>query len=312
MLEIKLFGSGEFVYDGRQLTGFPNQVPYLVLCYLLLNRQHPHNREYLSAVFWGDTTQVNSRKMLRNALWRLRQGLAALGLPVANYFHFEEDSICFIGSSDYYLDVETFETAASSAEDIPGQLLSVAQADRLKDAAVLYGGDLLEGVYDDWCLYDRERLRLMHQNLLCKLMIFFGTNGAYEQGIRYGQRLLAIDATWEKIHRQLMWLFWLSGDRSAALAQYKLCQQILREELSTSPTFETQQQYELMLHNHYNPNAWLENESGQSVARKTAAEPPSQTSIRIQKELNRLKEMIEATRAESELIGELIDDALKS
>jgi len=312
MLKIKLFGPGELNYDGKRLVGFPNRVPYLLLSYLFLNRQHHHNREHLAAVFWGDYTIANSRKMLRNALWRLRQGLSAIGIPQEDYFHFEDDSIFLLFSAPYWLDVEAFEKAANQCQDIPGQLLTHPQASALEAAAELYTGDLLEGIYEDWCLYDRERLRLMQQELLCKLMVHCGACGSYERGIRHGTRLLSVDPTWEKIHRQLMWLYWLSGDRGSALAQYKLCQQILREELSASPTHETQHQYELMLHNQFDSRTWLRHESQLTGTHKARSEGSTQTVSRLQQELLNLKEMIEETRAKSDLIERLIEDALKS
>jgi hypothetical protein len=37
--------------------------------------------------------------------------------------------------------------------------LNEAQAQLLKDAVNLYCGDLLEGWYQDWCLFERERLQ---------------------------------------------------------------------------------------------------------------------------------------------------------
>ena len=180
----------------------------------------------------------------------------------------------------------------------------------MEAAVALYVGNLLEGIYDDWCLYDRERLRLMYQALLCKLMIFAGVNGSYDQGIRYGMRLLSMDATWEKIHRQMMWLYWLSGDHGAAIAQYKLCRQILREELSASPTPETQRQYELMLHNRFNPQTCLAEESQLSGSLRATVEGTSQAINCLQQELHRLKDMIEAARAESDLIEKMIGDVL--
>ena len=312
MLEIKLFGPGELRYCGQQVTGFPNQAPYLLLCYLLLNRGHPHNRERLAAVFWSDSTIANSRKMLRNTLWRLRHGLSAVGVPVEFYFHLEEDSICFLQPQPYWLDVETFEKAAIPLQDIPSQPLTLTQVIDLESAAALYVGDLLEGIYDDWCLYDRERLRLMHQSLLSKLMVYYGIRGSYEQGITYGLRLLAMDNTWEKIHRQLMWLYCLSGDRSTALAQYKLCQQILSEELGVSPMPETRLLYEQMLHNQFDPHGWLDIGEPLPRANKTPSDHSTQAASRLQAELHKLQEMIEATRAESNLIEKLIDDALNS
>lgn len=312
MLEITMFGSGGLKYGEKKLAGFPNQVPYFLLCYLLLNRQHPHNREALAAVFWGDYSLASSRKMLRNTLWRLRQALSTAGIPLDTYFRLEEDGICFLCTSPYYLDIEAFENVATHFQDMPGQSLTISQASALESAAALYKGDLLTGIYEDWCLYDRERLRLLYQGLLCKLMVYAGVNGFYEQGIHHGLRLLNMDITWEKIHRQLMWLYWLSGDCGSALAQYKLCQQILREELSASPTPETQHQYELMLHNHFDPQMCFIEGTQNPLVDKGKEKGALQTVGSLQQELHRLKDMIDAARAKSDLIESLINDALNS
>lgn len=310
MLEIKLFGPGEFRYCGQSLGGFPHQAPYLLLCYLLLNRGHPHNRERLAAIFWSEATITASRKTLRNTLWRLRHGLSSIGLPVDAYFHLEEEIICFLQPQSYWLDVEVFEQAAVPLQDVPGQSLAVLQVTALESAAALYTGDLLEGIYEDWCLYDRERLRLVQQGLLSKLMVYHGARGSYEQGIAHGIRLLAMDNTWEKTHRQLMWLYCLSGDRCAALAQYKLCQQILNEELGISPVPETCLLYEQMLHNQFDPRGWLEISEPLPKTGKPPSEQSTQVASRIQGELRKLREMLDATHAETRLIEKLIDEAL--
>lgn len=73
MLSVTLFGPGQAHYSQRSLTGFPSQQPTLVLCYLLLNRNHQYGREALAALFWPDGTREASLKALRYTLWRLRQ-----------------------------------------------------------------------------------------------------------------------------------------------------------------------------------------------------------------------------------------------
>jgi len=47
----------------------------------------------------------------------------------------------------------------------------------------------------------------------------------------------------EEAHRQLMRILAHSGQRSAALAQYKVCRRILAEELGVEPDAETQALY---------------------------------------------------------------------
>jgi DNA-binding SARP family transcriptional activator len=254
VLELTLFGAGQATYDGQVLPGFPHQQPSLLLCYLLINRHRPHPREQLAAVFWGDYSTLASRKYLRNALWRVRQLLQSVGAPADEYLLIEEDNISFSGR--YSLDVEAFETAVSASHSLTGEELTSGQAARLEEAVKLYAGDLLSDVYQDWCLVERERLLLEYLNILGKLMVYHEINGSYEQGLTYGRRILACDNTHEAVHRQMMRLYWHSGDRSAALAQYKRCAQILDETLGISPLEETTDLYEQMKLGRFVPETW--------------------------------------------------------
>ena len=85
MLKVQLFGPGRAFYGDQPLAGFPGQQCYRLLYYLLLNREHPHHRERLAAVFWGDYATSTSRKYLRNALWRLRNALESTAAPIDHY-----------------------------------------------------------------------------------------------------------------------------------------------------------------------------------------------------------------------------------
>ncbi len=235
----------------KTLVGFPTQQCYLLLCYLLLNRNNPHYRERLAAVFWGDYATHASRKHLSKALWRLRHGLESAGASADDYLCVSKDCIAFVSSSRYWLDIEVFEAKIMSFQNLLAQALTPEQATELAQAVELYAGDLLEGVYEDWCLYDRERLNLLYVDALSKLMAFHVVNGTYECGLAHGERLLAHDNTYERAHRQMMRLYWLAGNRGAALAQYKYCIQILRDELGLAPMDETRCLYEQMVHNQF-------------------------------------------------------------
>jgi DNA-binding SARP family transcriptional activator len=310
MLDVKLFGTGEISFLSNKITGLLHQLPGQLLCYLLLNREHPQNREHLAAIFWGDSSLPDSKKDLRNNLWRLRHSLQMADVPVEDYISVDEECVAFIKSSLYTLDVEKFENLVMPCLDVQGCDLSPVQINGLEIAVSLYCGDLLEGIYDDWCLYDRERLRLMHINTLNKLLVYCGLNQAYEHALEYGKRLLFLDNTFEKVHLQLMALYWMSGDHKSALKQYKLCYQILHEELGSCPMQETQRIYQQMLHNHIAPRDWSEILSSSfslNTNSSTSADPACK---RIQSELHRLQEMIEDAQATSRNIEQLITEAL--
>jgi DNA-binding SARP family transcriptional activator len=310
MLEVRLFGSGQAWYCGRPLPGFPGQQPYLLFCYLLLNRRRPHPREQLAAVFWGESTTLSARKHLRNAIWRLRRALADAGAPADEYLVIDDGSVNFPGAGAYRLDVEELEIAVSRHSDRTAHDLEPAQVQELAAAADLYAGDLLQGIYDDWCLYDRERLRLLYLGALGKLMAYHSQRGDYEQALGYGQRILACDNTRERVHRRMMQLYWLSGQRDRALAQYKRCAQILRETLGIAPLAETRRLHQQMLRGECEAwNWWLfqpppPNPDPSHVAMRTIAED---TLTR----LRRLQATLDQTRAELQSIERLISSALE-
>ncbi len=277
----------------------------MILCYLLLNLRHPMHRDQIATTFWGDYPTQAARKYLRNALWRLKQSLEEAGSALDEYLLITEDSVSFVSTSEYDLDVEYFENAVGRCRDAAGQDLDDEQAEQLEKAARLYAGDLLEGTYEDWCLYDRERLSLLFMNALTKLMAYHEKRGRFEHSLAYGERILSRDNTREKVHFQMMRLYWLSGDRHAALAQYRRCAQILREELNISPMKETTEAYQQMLVNQYHPE--LSKSGSQDAPSPVVAAPINET---ILARLEHLQSIIEETRLEVQQIELLLQKGL--
>jgi len=248
MLRVRMFGTGRAKYADRPIVGFPSQQPHLLFCFLLLNHHESHHRENLAALFWGDRPTQTSRKNLRNALWRLRSAFSEVGARADGYLTVDEEIVSFNPTEEYWCDVLAFEETFRALDEVPGYELSAEQALELEQALDWYTGDLLQGVFDEWCLVDRERLSLHYLETLAKLMTFNGRDGRYERALAYGARILSLDNTREKVHREMMKLHWLAGDRASALAQYKRCVQILRETFGVSPMEETARMYRHILH----------------------------------------------------------------
>ncbi len=311
MLKVRLFGSGQAQYYDRYLSGFPNKQCCLILCYLLLNREQPHHREKLASVFWSDFPTTISRKNLRNNLWRLRQVLQSAGAPPEDYLMMYEDSILFLSSSPYWLDIEIFEKTSLEVHEIEGYNLSIEDAEKLERANNLYIGDLMESNYDDWCLYDRERFRLLYTSNLSKLMDYYTQRGCFELGIEYGNRLLEIDQTHEKIHRYMMRLYLQAGNRRAAINQYQRCCQIMRDEFGISPMEETHRLFKnlqsgkpIAVNEPLVDNKYYEKHEN----RKKLTKPVAQD---VFKKLKQLQETIEETRNELHHLEQLLDEALR-
>lgn len=241
-LSIQLFGKPTIQVDGFRINGFDSRRNQELLAYLLVYRDASHTRERLAEMLWQASSTSQSKKYLRQALWQLQQLL-----PIARLIEAEPDWIRITPDSPYWLDVAEFEGAFADAQGIPGQQLSETVAAQLDRAAALYRGDLLEGWYSDWCLYERERLQNMWLAMLDKLMSYCEVTVQYEAGIAYGTRVLRIDRARERTHRQLMRLAYLAGDRTGALRQYERCIQALEEELNVQPGRLTEELHQQIL-----------------------------------------------------------------
>jgi DNA-binding SARP family transcriptional activator len=97
----------------------------------------------------------------------------------------------------------------------------------------------LETWYQDWCIYERERLQLTYLGMLEKLMEYCEAHQRYAEGLAYGQHILRHDPARECTHRQLMRLYSLAGDRTGALHQFERCASALAKEFNLRPAQET-------------------------------------------------------------------------
>jgi len=243
-LRIHLFGKFSVEYsDGLGVLGSPKVQE--LLSYLLIHRNRPRPREALAAVLWGDTSTDKSRKYLRQALWHLQTALRSHNPAEADQLLLVEDHWVQLNTkSAIWLDVAVLENAFIALKDKPGWRMDAKEKDVAQAAVEVYQGELLEGSYQDWCLFERERLQNMHLAMLFKLMSYCEANNEYEAGELYGFRILNYDRASERTHRRLMRLQYLSGDRTAALRQYERCVVALDQDLGVKPDKRTVDLYQ--------------------------------------------------------------------
>jgi len=240
-LRITLFGKlCLWGCDGQLLVGFDARKLQELLCYLLLYRDHPYPREVLASLLWGDCSTEQSKKYLRQTLWQLQSTIERQGEPInGRLLRVEPDWVTLDSQADLWLDVAVFEQALAPVQNTRGRDLDFEKVQMLQCAVKLYQGDLLEGWYQDWCLYERERLQNIYLTMLDKLMGYCEAHHEYETGIEYGTRILLFDRAREHTHRRLMRIHYLAGNRTAALRQYRRCVVALEEELAVKPAKQT-------------------------------------------------------------------------
>jgi DNA-binding SARP family transcriptional activator/tetratricopeptide (TPR) repeat protein len=236
-LEMVLLGPPQFKLDGRPITNKIASKSQALIAYLAVTRQ-AHSRESVAGLLWGEMTEANARRNLRVALTKLR-GYFDDNLVI------QRRTLAFNTESDYWLDVELFEACLHPPEPTVQQL---------KTAVDLYHGPFLAELplrdalaFEEWIRPYQERLRQLAMDALYRLAVHYTQQQQYTRGIDYLGRLLTLEPWLEEAHRQLMRLLVLSGQRSAALAQYEWCRDVLAEELGIEPAETTVALYQQIL-----------------------------------------------------------------
>lgn len=241
-LSVSLFGKFTISWRDQPLPGMERQQIQGLFSYLLLNRSRPQRREVLASLFWQDCSLSQAKKYLRKALWRLQSALEQV--VVSPILLIDTDWVQVNEEIDLWLDVAVFEEAYNNCRNVPGWELSAHQVKSLQAAVDIYQADLLEGRYEEWCLYERGRFQYLHQLMLQKLLSHCEATGRYEAGLDFAMRSLRHDPAQERSHRALMRLYFFSGNRTAALRQFESCCALLYRELGVRPTELTVSLYE--------------------------------------------------------------------
>lgn len=233
MLEVHLFGSFRLIRAERELPPFPTRASKLLFSYLVLHRKRSHSRDVLASLLAGDSSDRVARRKLRQELWRIRATLAQGEDCDAELIEADGRWIGIDPKAMLWVDTEEFELAlrradACDADDERfGALFEIAYE--------LYTGALLEGEYAGWCLIEQDRFRAMHHEAAERLVLWHASKGAWLRALRRARDVLRYDPLAESVHRQIIALHFLAGDRPGALRHYAKCRRILQDELSVEP-----------------------------------------------------------------------------
>lgn len=243
MLRIWLFGALTVACDeaGEQVQAVSGRCASL-LAYLALGRGRYFSRSELLGVLWPEREQGVGPGTFNTALWRLRRMIERPPYKHGEWIASDRRGAIGLvgqGGGGVWLDTEEFERGIAPALSKPIEALSETEIEALRAGAAIYTADILPEFSDDWALREREKMRRHYLNALWRLMQIASVRRDYAESIRYAQRILDCDALREDVHRELMRLFVLGGQRAQALRQFEICRDLLRRELAIPPMRET-------------------------------------------------------------------------
>jgi len=202
-LEVALFGHVRLAFDGKPFEFGAPRKTLPILAYLLVHRHAAVSREFLAFSMWPDAEEEVARNNLRRNLTLFKQILPPPD-PAQNWIVASNELVRWNPDAPCTLDIGEFDRLCGEPAN-------------LAEAVELYGGDLLEDLYDDWVYPERERLRATYLTALKALLRQHRSERNFARAVGYGQRLLAADPLREDVAREIAATRYQAGDRAGAL-----------------------------------------------------------------------------------------------
>jgi DNA-binding SARP family transcriptional activator len=229
-LDIRLLGPPEILVDGAPLVVDTRKA--VAILALLGAEGRAFARDELAAMLWPDADQPAAHGALRRTLSTLR---AATGDSVL-----VDRTRVALAAAGVRVDVAELERLAGF-----DARRSLAAAAGLARGPFLAGFNLRDSAdFDDWRAARAVALERTVMSVLDRLAGAHEAVGDLSAAIGAASRRLDLDALDEAGHVRLMDLFARSGDRAAALRQYRSCVAILDRELGVAPLASTTARYE--------------------------------------------------------------------
>jgi DNA-binding SARP family transcriptional activator/predicted ATPase len=228
-LQVELLGGFRMLRGGQAVSGVSTTRLQSLIAYLVLHAGMPVSRQQLAFLFWPDSQEAQARTNLRQLLHNLRAALP----EIDQLLHADQQTLCWRPGA-CVVDAALFQHAV--------------EQDDLEEAARLYRGDLLPGIYDDWLDAERERFKRQYETALERLTAAAEQRRDLAAAINFAEIRLARDTLREAGYQTLMRLLALKGDRAGALRVYQQCAEVLRHELDVEPGPATRRARDLALY----------------------------------------------------------------
>lgn len=228
---IRLLGAPEVSIDGAPLVVDTRKA--IAILVVLATDGRAYAREELAALLWPDSADDAARGALRRTLSTLRMALPAGVLRI---------------------DRARVELVLGMARIDLAELQRLGASDQMRDlvaAADLARGPFLAGFslrdspdFDDWRATRSVAVERAVAGVLDRLASAHADAGALAAAADVVGRRIDLDPLDEGAHVRRMDLLAASGDRAAAMRQYRACVAVLERELGVAPLPETTARYE--------------------------------------------------------------------
>lgn len=240
MLQIKLFGKPQVIYNGRDIAPELGNKGCALLCILFLRGGEYYAREKLAAYLWPDSSANASKYNLRYTLWKIKKSTDT-GEDSESLIRLDREYCCINRDYDYLCDLQTIDEIDPETHS----------ADDLKKACDAFGGELLEGYYFNNCealneliLSQRIYYEKRKNQLLMKAAELYEQSGLLQEAVCIIENVLECEPYNEQLALRLMTLYEQTDDRSRAIRFFNEFRNRLASNLEIYPGSAITRKYE--------------------------------------------------------------------
>jgi DNA-binding SARP family transcriptional activator len=212
--------------DGFALEHAVKQVelpPGMQRLLALLALHGPAHRCLVAGTLWPEVPESQALASLRTGVWRLNRMIPGLLLT---------DGSALSMSTATSVDSRDQEAFATS-------VMTGRQDDLDWDESglhTLWPGVLLPGWYDDWVVFERERLSMLRLHALEHAATVLTRRGALRTALRLALEAVRTEPLRETATAVLMDVYLAEGNVSDAIRQYDMYRDLLGRELGVAPS----------------------------------------------------------------------------
>jgi DNA-binding SARP family transcriptional activator/tetratricopeptide (TPR) repeat protein len=230
VLRLGLLGPPRIERDGKPVHFDTRKA--IALLSLVSMADQPLSRERLATMLWPESDGDRARGALRRTV-----SVTAAGVGAS----------LVVNRTTIGLDTEQVHVDAVEFR----RLIEAGDVDSLGRACELYRGDFLTGFtvrdspdFDDWQSSTAEDLRQALSTALDQLVAARLATGDLDRALELAHRWVGLDVLHEPAQQATIRLLAMTGQRAAALRQYRVCVRVLADELGVAPLRETTSLYD--------------------------------------------------------------------
>lgn len=213
---LSLLGGFSLHHQGKKAPATSRRLVALVALH------GPISREVAAEELWPDAPGKRSAARLRTCLWRLRRSGAN---PIV---HSDKELLAL--TPDTVVDLREWLTLAMRILERPQTAATTPLT------ALTSPGELLPGWYDEWVLWERERLRQLALHVLETAAAHLLAIGRHAAALELALAAVRRDPSRESAHRLAVEVHLAQGNRGEAYRQYLCCARALAAELGQRPS----------------------------------------------------------------------------